>query len=89
MGLSGAPARPKPTPAQPRLNPDSEPPGGSKTSTGSIDRDLGISGRPLGVSENDECIEDRGLGGFMDLQELPKHLQGASYEPLEASPGAL
>ena len=89
MGLSGAPARFKSTPNQPRPNPGSEPPGGSKTSTGSIDRDLGISGRPLGISENDECIEDRGLGGFMDLQELPKHLQGASYELLEAFPGAL
>ena len=85
MGLSGGPARTKPTPNQPRLNPGPEPPGGSKTSTGSIDRDLGTSGRPLGISDNDECIVDRGLGSFMDFQELPKHLQGASYEPLEAS----
>ena len=54
-------------------------------SAGSIDRDLGTSGRPLGGSGNDECIEDRGFGRFMDLQELPRHLQGASPEPLEAS----
>ena len=84
--MSGGPAAPGPRPAQQLRGPPS---GGSKTSTGSIDRDLGISGRPLGISENDECIEDRGLGGFMDLQELPKHLQGASYELLEAFPGAL
>ena len=42
----------------------------------------------LGGSETDECIEDRGLGSFLDLQELPKHLQGASWEPLEGSSGA-
>ena len=56
--------------------------------TGPIDRDLGTSGDVLGGSENDECIEDRGLGSFLDLQELPKHLQGASWEPLEDSSGA-
>ena len=53
-----------------------------------MDRDLGTSGRDLGDSETDERIEDRGLGKFMDLQELPRHLQGASPEPLEASSGA-
>ena len=56
--------------------------------TGPIDRDLGTSGRVLGGSETDECIEDRGLGSFLDLQELPKHLQGASWEPLGDSSGA-
>ena len=56
--------------------------------TGLIDRDLGTSGKVLGGSETDECIEDRGLGSFLDLQELPKHLQGASWEPLEDSSGA-
>ena len=55
---------------------------------GPIDRDLGTSGRVLGGSETDECIEDRGLGSFLDLQELPKHLQGASWEVLEDSSGA-
>ena len=42
------------------------------------------SGRPW----NDECIDDRGLGSFVDLQELPKHLKGASWELLEDSSGA-
>ena len=28
------------------------------------------------------------MGSFLDLQELPKHLQGASWEPLEDSSGA-
>ena len=37
---------------------------------------------------NDECIDDRGLGSFVDLQELPKHLKGASWELLEDSSGA-
>ena len=78
----------RPVPDQPLAQITRAPPGGSKTSTGSIDRDLGTSGRPLGGSGNDECIEDRGLGRFMDLQELPRHLQGASPEPLEASSGA-
>ena len=40
------------------------------------------------LSSTNECIKDRGFGSFMNLQELPKHLQGASHEPLEASSGA-
>ena len=88
MGLSGDPARTGSTRLNPRPGLVVVPPGGSKTSTGSIDPDLGTSGRPLGVFENDECIEDRGLGSFLDLQELPKHLQGGSYDPLKVSSGA-
>ena len=56
--------------------------------TGRIDRDLGTFVDNLGLSKNDECLEDRGSGGFLDLQELPKHLQEASWEPLEDSSGA-
>ena len=37
---------------------------------------------------NDECIDDRGLGSFLDIQDLPKHLKGASWELLEDSSGA-
>ena len=71
MGLSGAPARIKSTP---------EPPGGSKTSTGSIDRDLGTSGGALGGFENNECIEDRGLGRFLGASWTPKSFQNTSKE---------
>ena len=66
MGLSGGPARTGPTRNNPRPGLVVLLSGGLKTLTGSIDRDLGISGRPLGVSENDACIEDRGLGSFID-----------------------
>ena len=80
MGLSGVPARTGSTQPTPQPGFPVVPPGGSKTSTGSIDRDLGTSGKPLGGSEKDECIEDGALGRFLDACWTPKNSQSTSKE---------
>ena len=64
------------------------PSGGSKTSTGSIDRDLGTSRGALGGSENDECVEDRGLGRFLGASWTPKSSQSTFKEPRGSLLGA-
>ena len=45
------------------------PSGSSGAPTGSINRDSVTSGDNLGVSINDECLEERGLGAFLEVLE--------------------
>ena len=67
--MSGGPTGPGPTPAHASGKFIRSPFGGSKTLTGSINRDLGTSGDNLGLSKNDECLEDRGLGVLLESLE--------------------
>ena len=47
------------------------PSGSSGAPTGSINRDSGTSRGNLGISKNDECLEDRGLGAFLSVSGGP------------------
>ena len=77
MGLSGGPARTGPTRNNPRNNPPPGflvvPPGGSKTSTGSIDPDLGPLRELLGaVLIVSWCFRE--LQSFKMTPPEPQHL---------------